>query len=456
MSTMRNTPLKWLMQAPVTDPVDRRNAPFVQVLLILIGILVPLNKAYYLYAVLSRNGASPTPGLMVDLITDVLITVAAWGGVWLIRQGRFRLGVVLFLGILLLCMAAAYASIGMGANNLTFDPIPLLILAIAGLVLGRRMLWTALVVLLSILILCLLLSVWAPQAEGAITAMAGRLLSMAVIYLLITILLDRTVAALRNSLAESEAQRGELMLVNMRLQHEIAERDRAREQLIHAQKMEVVGRLASGVAHDFDNILSVVLGHARRRDRIADRGKQALVDALEDIELAARRGLAVNRKLLNLSRQEVSNPDVFDMMQALSETMPMLQQLFNHDVQVELRIIPTPLPIFFDRGRFELLLLNIASNARDAMPEGGQFHLTASKTEDGQHAELILTDTGSGMPVSVRERAFDPFFTTKPSGSGTGLGLSMARDMVVDAGGSIRVDSEPGAGCTIRITFPLA
>ncbi|HEX7804086.1 MAG TPA: ATP-binding protein [Pseudoxanthomonas sp.] len=444
------------MQAPVTDPVDRRNAPFVQVLLILIGILVPLNKAYYLYAVLSRNGASVSPGLAVDLVTDVLIAAAAWSGVWLIRQGRFRQGVMLFLGVLLLCMAVAYASIGMGANNLTFDPIPLLILAIAGLVLGRRMLWTALAVLLSILALCLLLGIWAVQAEGAAAAMAGKLLSMAVIYLLITILLDRTVAALRNSLAESEAQRGELMLVNMRLQHEIAERDRAREQLIHAQKIEAVGRLASGVAHDFDNILSVVLGHAMRRERIADQGKQALVNALEDVELAARRGLSVNRKLLNLSRQEVSDPSVFDMMQVLSETLPMLKQLFNDDVRIELEEAPTPLPIFFDRERFELILLNIASNACDAMPEGGRFHLTAIKTKDERHAELMLTDTGSGMPASVRDRVFDPFFTTKPSGSGTGLGLSMVHDMVVDAGGSIRVDSEPGVGCTICITLPLA
>ncbi|MEL1266150.1 sensor histidine kinase [Pseudoxanthomonas putridarboris] len=452
---MGNTIRHWLTQVPVNDPVDHRNAPFVQLLMMFIGTFVPLNKVLFLYATLSRH-ATPPAWLAVDLTTDALIVAAAWTGVWLIRQGRFRQGVTLFLGVLLLCLGAAYASAGM--DNLGLDPIPLLLLAIAGLVMGRRALWITLAVLLSILAACLLLDVLrATQRDGAApAAMAGKLVSMTIVYLLVAILLDRTVAALRASLEESNARGRELELANERLRHEIVQRERAREQLIHAQKVEATGRLASGVAHDFDNILSVVLGHAARRERIADRGPQALLDALEDVELAARRALAINRKLLNLSRQEVSRPEVFDALQALRDMLPMLRQLFAADIRVRLEGDAGPLPILLDRGRFELMLLNIAANARDAMPDGGDFRILAQRAADAQHLELALSDSGVGMPEAVRERIFDAFFTTKPSGSGTGLGLSMVRDMVIEAGGGIHAESVPGQGSTLRIVLPLA
>lgn len=446
----------WLKRAPADDPVDRRNAPFVQVLLILFGTLIPLNKGLYLYAGHPAVWHDGAPLLWVDLATDVLIVLSAWTGVYLVRQGRFRAGVTQFLSVLLLSMAAAYAGLVLSATNLSFDPMPLLLLAVAGLVMGRRTLWMTLAALLLILALCLALSL----ATGAKTAdagpsLAGRLFSMAVIYLLISIVLDRTVTALRDSLAESQAHRRDLIQANLRLEAEKAERERTREQLIQAKKVEAIGMLASGVAHDFDNVLSVVLGYTGRRERIADSGEQALVGALENVEVAARRALAINRKLLNLGRQEVYSPEILDLPSALRSTLPMVRQLFSHSVRVDPILDSGPLPVLFDAGRFELLVLNIASNARDAMPQGGSFTITAARSANGMDAEIHLRDTGEGMSPAVQQRVFESFFTTKPRGHGTGLGLSMVRDMVDEAGGHIRIDSVAGAGCTIVVTLPL-
>lgn len=455
---MLKTLSQWLNRPPVRDPVDRRNAPFMQALMLLIGTLLPLNKALYLYVTHASGAARMrAPLLPIDLATDLLIVISAWTGFWMIRRGRFRISVIQFLAVLLVCMAMAYVGVGMGMGELSFDPIPLLILAVAGLVMGRRLLWLTLVALLGILALCLGANLLANSAMGgAQSTLMGKLISMAVIYVLVTILLDRTVAALRDALAESQAHREHLLLANERLKQEAIERERAREQLIHAKKMEAVGLLASGVAHDFDNVLSVVLGHAERRERIADRGMQALIEAMQDIEFAARRALAINRKLLNLSRQEVASPEVLDIRLALAAALPLVKQMFPADIEVTLENDTHAIPVLFDQGRFELLLLNVASNARDAMPNGGSFRLISELWPKSRHAMLRLEDTGTGMSRSVQEQAFDVFFTTKPKGSGTGLGLSMVRDMVREAGGDIRIDPDHHPGCAFVITLPLA
>lgn len=448
---------RWLTRTPTLDLVDRRNAPFMQVLMILVGTLLPLNKALYLYVTHTGGTKTPSPLLPVDLATDVLIVLSAWAGVWLIRRGRFRTSVMQFLSVLLVCMAGAYAAIGMGLGNLSFDPIPLLVLAVAGLVMGRRMLWITLAALIAILLLCLCLSLLADPASGSATStLTGKLISMSVIYVLVTILLDRTVAALRDALAESQAHREQLIHANARLEQEAIEHERSRGQLIHAKKMEAVGMLASGVAHDFGNVLSVVLGQAERREYIADRGIQALVNAMQDIEFAARRALAINRKLLNLGRQEIASPEVFDLRLALESSLPLVRQLFDADVSIELDNDQHAMPVLFDQGRFELLLLNIASNARDAMPEGGLFRIATRLSPDGRYAMLRLEDTGTGMSPDIQQQAFDVFFTTKPKGSGTGLGLSMVRDMVEEANGRIQIDPAYRAGCAIVMTLPLA
>lgn len=148
-------------------------------------------------------------------------------------------------------------------------------------------------------------------------------------------------------------------------------------------------------------------------------------------------------------------PEVFDAAQAVREMQPMLRQLFDADTRVRCEVeAEASLPVYLDRGQFELMLLNIAANARDAMPEGGHFTVTARQAS-AQELELVLADDGCGMPESVRRHVFEPFYTTKPAGRGTGLGLAVVRDVMVAAGGDLAVESAPGEGTVFRLRLPL-
>lgn len=447
--------LRWLRSAPTSNPVDRRNAPFLQVLMLFFGIFVPINKAIFLYAIATGQVPSPdTLQLSADLVTDVLLVASAWIAFWLIRSGRFRQGIALFLSVASLCVGIAYASVGLVRVGL--DPIPLVLLSLAGLVMGRRALWLMLASLATMLLACMLLDMFrvVPTAPAVLV---GKTVSIAGVWLIISLVLDRTVAALRDSLEESEQQRRALEQTHARLQEETAERERTREQLIHSQKMDLAGRLASGLAHDFNNVIAVVLGYAEQRNRLAaNDGEPALVSALEGVELAARRAMAVSRRLLNFSRLDISQPEVFDAGLALQELQPMLRQLLGAQIGLLMERPEGHLPLYMDKGNFELTILSIAGNARDALRDAGTFRLVASRDDMSGRIALTLSDNGPGIPESIRDSVFTPFFTTKPKGEGTGLGLSVVRDIVVDAGGDIDIECPPSGGTTVRIALPLA
>ncbi|MEP6906509.1 MAG: ATP-binding protein, partial [Pseudoxanthomonas sp.] len=228
---------------------------------------------------------------------------------------------------------------------------------------------------------------------------------------------------------------------------------KAQEKLIHAQKVEAVGRLASGVAHDFGNLMSLILGYTSRARRLHE--PEELQQAVTGVESAARRAVLVVRKLLSFSRQDETLLQVFDPAEALRELRPMLRQLFPPEIELQLQV-PASLPsIRFDRTQFELMALNIASNAQQAMPEGGRFALSATARAEGGIA-LEFSDNGAGMPAEVQARVFEPFFTTKPSGEGTGLGLAVVHDLVTAAAGTLDVRSTPGIGTTFRIELAAA
>lgn len=445
----------WLAKVAVADPVDRRNAPFLQVLLIFIGCFVPLNKAYYLYAV-HWLGWTAAPGMSADIVSDALLVTVSWLCVPLIRRGHFRGSVWLFLGVILTTMAIGYS--GIDINNLARDPMPLLALAISGLVLGRRALWSVFALLLAIFLEAAAFAVSGivPTRSPVLVNVTALLLALVAAYLLITLLLDHTVAALRESLAESNLRGRELDQANRRLLAEMGERELAQEKLLHAQKMEAAGRVASGVAHDFDNVLNVIVGYAGRRERLADHGMDALVEALAGVELAARRGMAISRKLLNFSRQDVTCVETFDAAAALRELEPMLRQLFMAGTTLQVDTEGEELPVALDRGQFELMVLNIAANARDAMQQAPCFHIQARAKGDPDEVLMSLRDNGHGMPPERLQRIFEPFFTSKPIGSGTGLGLSVVHELVTSAGGRIQVQSTPGVGTTFQITLPRA
>lgn len=443
----------WLGRVPVVDDIERRNAPFLQLVLMYFGTVMPASLYYYHFVVGWITYVDV--GVLLNLGTDLAVIGAAWTGVWLIRRGRLKQGLVLFLGTLIGSLALVYMYTGL--RGLVIDPtFPVLSLALGGLVLGRGALWKIFAALLLTLALGGLSDlVRSLMSPGPTAYMPNWTLSVVMLYLIITVVLDRTILALRNSLDEATRRSHELAAANRELEREMAERERAQAQLIHAQKMEAVGRIASGLTHDFDNVLNVVLGYATRRERLADQGPAALVDALAGVELAARRALAVSRKLLNFSRQDVSQPEVFDAVAALHELRPMLRQLFDGEIRLQFEVANDALPVRMDRGQFELMALNIAANARDAMPDGGQFVVSARRAGDAAALELAMSDTGCGMPESVRAKIFEPFYTTKPAGSGTGLGLAVVRDLVQAAEGSIAAESLAGKGTTFRIRLPL-
>ncbi|HEY2623585.1 MAG TPA: ATP-binding protein [Dyella sp.] len=439
----------------MTDPVDRRNAPFVQLLLIGMGFLVPIDQVIHLSFASFRHSMT-LPALVVDVLTDVLIMITAWVCLYLVRVGRFRLAIKSYLGVMLFSAMCAYALLGL--ERLSNDPFPLLLLGMSGLLLGRRALWTVFAVLMVVFAIGIVSDAITQAGQGAVAWNFGKKVSMAIGYVVVAVVLDRTSAALRESLAESNARGRMLQVTNERLYREMEDRTRAQQLLIHAQKLETVGRVAGGVAHDFSNVLGVILGYAQRRERLADSGPEALLNALQGVEMAARRGLAVTSRLLSFSREEATELEVFNADEALRELLPMVCQLFEANVRVSLALSEGPTPIRFDRSQFELVILSMAANARDAMPEGGHFQLGAcpSKQRPAESIEVTLIDSGHGMSDEVKSRMFDAFYTTKPAGSGTGLGLAVVKDLVVEAGGCIDVESSPGQGTQFRIRLPRA
>jgi signal transduction histidine kinase len=439
---------RWLRSAPIRDVVDRRNAPVMQLLLLFYALVLPLNWAWRIF-----NGDFSRSSRLIFAV-DLLIAALALLSIALIRRGRFRPAVILFLAPQMLSLAMTFAMVGVMPQLI--DPAPtMLTLSISGLVLGRRALWVTWALLMAAFGLGFVTSFDIVAARGESTARILRDIPAVVIsYLLVTIILDRTVAALRESLSESQRRSREL-------RRTMAERERAQAQLVHAQKMEVTGRLTSGIAHDFNHILSLILGFAGDRHRmdVAARAREQLLeDSLEGVEIAARRGEAISGKLLRFGRNDVTRPEDFDAGVALRELSPLLRQLFDTRVRLQLRAGTEPLPVRLDRSQFELMVLNIASNARDAMPDGGDFSITATPVHgsEGAQVRIELSDTGHGMDRQVMAQLFEPFFSTKPPGSGTGLGLSVVRDLLDSVQGRIHVDSTPGGGSRFTLFLPLA
>ena len=454
--------LSWFQRIPIDDPVDRRNGVFMQWMLLFEGLRMPLNKLYLLLfnwnymrdTLYDTARTGPHVAIAIDLATDVAMTLAAWIGIWLIRRGRFRPAVALYVGVVLASAALAYGAFGYHENFV--DLTLVVVLALSGLMLGRRTLWTTYFVLMLVFAIGVIppqifsdAHLWRVAIETYI-AFPGRALMS---YLLIAIVIDRSINALRESLAESNAHRREL-------KREIAERERTQEQLLHAQKMDAVGKLASGIAHDMNNVLGIILGFAMERDRLnpdlpPNEDAQAMADALEGVELAARRGAAVCSKLLNFSRHDVTHTETFDAVSALRDIQPLLRQLMPSSVHLSIDTSRGGLPIRFDRSQFELALLNLASNARDAMPDGGRCTI-AITSHDASTVTLSIQDSGTGIPEELRHRIFEPFFTTKPVDRGTGLGLSVVYSLIHRAGGNITVHSAPSGGTIFRIQLPMA
>jgi hypothetical protein len=225
-------------------------------------------------------------------------------------------------------------------------------------------------------------------------------------------------------------------------------------QLRQAQKMEAVGRLAGGVAHDFNNLLTAIVGYSEFL--IGGLEDEKLRRHAQEIKKASERAAALTGQLLAFSRRQVLQPRVLDLNAVVSDMDMMLRRLIGEDVELVTMLEPELSPVRADPTQVEQVIVNLAVNARDAMPHGGSVTIeTANVTiDDDSHVELRLTDTGVGMTEEERHQLFDPFFTTKEGG--TGLGLATVYGIVDQSGGTIEVESAPGLGSSFRILLPAA
>jgi len=252
------------------------------------------------------------------------------------------------------------------------------------------------------------------------------------------------------------------------VKQDITERRALEAQFQQAQKMEAVGRLAGGVAHDFNNLLTVILGFCELLldDRDPDDPRQA---DIEEIQKAGTRAAGLTRQLLAFSRKQIIEPTLLDLNVVVADMRSMLGRLIGEDVKVVLHLGPGLAPVKADRGQVEQVVMNLAVNARDAMPGGGTLTLETANVElDEHYAEmhvavkpglyvgLTMTDTGTGMTPQVQARLFEPFFTTKEPGKGTGLGMATVYGIVTGSGGSVGVYSEVGKGTAFKVYFPQA
>jgi two-component system, cell cycle sensor histidine kinase and response regulator CckA len=232
---------------------------------------------------------------------------------------------------------------------------------------------------------------------------------------------------------------------------DITERVELEAQLRQTQKLESLGLLAGGIAHDFNNVLAVIAANVSLIGEgfSADHPDRELVD---DVEIAVSRATSLTRQLLAFSRKQTIEPVVLDLNRAVEDTRKMLFRMLGEDVALEASLDPELARIRIDRGYLVQVIMNLAVNARDAMPSGGQLRIATRNVDGG--VMLEIADTGCGMPPEVVARAFEPFFTTKDVGRGTGLGLSVVHGIVEQAGGRIELDSTVGVGTRFRIFFP--
>lgn len=438
----------WLRVPQITDPVDRRNAATVQMVLLGLGTLPPLLWAYRVLG----TDMPWRPGETVSMVSGLLVSAMALVCLLMLRRGRFQRAVRLLLVVVAVTLLLAYGGSGIG-NQGHVMPLQVMWLFVAGMMVNRRALWA----MFAVLVMALFLGAVADAEISGDTLVQGigDAVVRTAIFLLVAVIVDRSVAALRQSLEEAVARGAELERANALLREEMSRRESAQAQLLHAQKMEAVGRMASGLTHDFGHLLTLVGGYATQA--VQANSPEARAAALDGVRSAAARANAQVRKLLHFARSDASTVESFDALEALNEIAPMLRQTLGAAVRLELDLPAAPAPIHIDREQFALVLLNLAANAADAMPDGGRFRLHARVDDDASTLEIQLHDDGDGIADALRQRIFEPFFTTKPEAQGTGLGLPMSRELLAAAGGTLALlpaDAERN-GTTFRIRLPL-
>ncbi|HET6929320.1 MAG TPA: PAS domain S-box protein [Candidatus Acidoferrum sp.] len=248
---------------------------------------------------------------------------------------------------------------------------------------------------------------------------------------------------------------------------DVTERRVLERQLRMAQKMEAVGRLSGGIAHDFNNLLGVIMGYSQVLKRSLGSANPLLFEHAEEIEKASQRAVSLTRQLLAFSRQQVLEPVILNLNTLVSDMEKMLPRLIGEDVALKLNLDPDLAQVKADHGQIEQVIMNLAVNARDAMPHGGKLTIQTANVEldlaytrqhpgsrVGQYVMLAVSDTGTGIDPEIQSQIFEPFFTTKERDKGTGLGLATVYGVVKQSGGYIAVDSDKGKGARFSVYLP--
>ncbi len=411
----------------------QRNVAMFQLVLLAAGSML-LTVAWFSW----RDGGAVAASLGLVLCMGLCFA--------LVRFGHFRLAVALVLVAILAAMAGSYWIYGLRSQT-SVQIAQILPLLIGGVLLGRRAMWLVFAALLPVMVLGAWVDGVQARDTGNLASEGVSALLLSVLnFLMATVVLDRLISSADKAKRRSE----KLAALYRQLEREVAEKERSQAQLIQAQKLDAVGRMASGIAHDFNNFLGVILGYVGMA-RTVDGFESASIDGIEDV---ARRATAVTRRLLGLTHDRSRRVETFDAVAAIRRAQPLFEPLFGDGQKVRVSLPETPLPVRLDRDEFELSLLNLATNARDAMAGSGEFTI-AAQALDGR-VQVRVSDNGSGMPEQVAMRVFDPFFTTKAEGKGSGIGLAVVQRVVVEAGGQVELSSELGKGTCVTLWLPLA
>lgn len=414
----------------VVAPRDRRRALMLQTVL-----------AVTLVAAVSMTAYSLISGS--ESLGPLTVASYALACLWLTRSGRYRLSAAFSVCGGLVLIGLSYAIYGLQAQD-GLQMTHLIPLLFAGLLLGRAAVWwTALASAVALALGARVDMMRAANAAASAQVLPDLLLSV-LNFLVLAVILDRLILSSQQAIERSRA----LDAICADLEREVEEKERAYARLLQTQRMEAIGRLAAGAAHDFNNILNVIFGIASAADPHADGDGR-----LAKIRQAAQRGAVVTRRLLSFGGDHTTQASVFDLAEALSDMRSLIEPLGRDGISVRFDVCAPGLLVEADHDELELALLNIASNACDAMPDGG--HLGIAIERDGDHALIRVEDTGTGMTPEVRERLFDPFFTTKPKEQGTGIGMTIVQRFVADSDGRIDVDSAPGRGTRVHLRLPL-
>ncbi|HEX5052516.1 MAG TPA: ATP-binding protein [Planctomycetota bacterium] len=442
----------WLRDLPIADDVERRTAQSVQVFLIGLMLVIALGElSTALVAARDYGSLAAWYGPFADL---TCLAVSAWS-LHAIRSGRpqpaFRLLLSVFVGLLVV----SFALRGANYHEHFFVRTYAVLLVLAALLLGRWALWATMASLLLAFGLGELHDhVWSAPLTGLVPA-EGQLPRALEIALVLCVLIDRFGVALREAYAASRLREAELEATMRRLGEESDRRSQAESMLIESQRMESLGRLSGGIAHDFNNILTAISGFTGLAQLAVDPAHPAQ-EHLGQVQVAAGRASALTGQLLAFARRQVVEPRVLDTAERVRRALPLLDHLVGADVEIETNLPAESVCVRIDPTRFEQVLVNLAVNAKDAMPNGGSMRISVATCRDGDRdwVDLTVTDDGVGMDAETARHVFEPFFTTKRHGKGTGLGLATCHGIVHQAGGSVSVQSSPGRGTTLRVRLP--